>query len=64
MALKRSVTETMVRWRADPSRKALLVTGSKTTESGLPDYSCFYDINLLSEVMNEHYGAQPLPAAA
>ena len=39
-------------------------TGSKTTESGLPDYSCFYDINLLSQVMNEHYGAQALPAAA
>ena len=29
MALKRSVTETMVRWHADPSRKALLVTGAR-----------------------------------
>ena len=39
-------------------------TGSKTTESGSPDYSGFYEIDLLSQVMNEHYGAEALPAAA
>lgn len=39
-------------------------TGSKKTESGLPDYSGFYDLDLLSQVMNEHYGAQALPNAA
>ena len=38
--------------------------GSKRTESGLPDYSCFYDVDLLSEVMNEHYGAEARPSAA
>lgn len=39
-------------------------TGSKKTESGFLDYSGFYDIDLLSEVMNEHYGAEALPKAA
>jgi hypothetical protein len=39
-------------------------TGSKKTESGFPDYSGFYDIDLLSQVMNEHYGAKALPQAA
>ena len=45
-------------------------TNAKTLESGFPDYSCFYDVSLLSEVMNEHYGAagaesaEALPEAA
>ena len=39
-------------------------TGSKKTESGFPDYSGFYDLDLLSQVMNEHYGAQPPRAIA
>ena len=39
-------------------------TGSKTTESGFPDYSGFYDIDLLSEVMNEYYGEKTLAEAA
>ena len=39
-------------------------TGSKTTEEGYPDYSGFYDIDLLSKVMNEHFGAKALPEAA
>ena len=33
-------------------------TGSKTTEEGYPDYSGFYDIDLLSKVMNEHFDAK------
>ena len=39
-------------------------TGSKKTESGLPDYIGFYDIDLLSEVMNEYYGEESLAEAA
>ncbi|MBR3226800.1 MAG: hypothetical protein IKF78_15910 [Atopobiaceae bacterium] len=37
---------------------------SKKTESGFPDYSGFYDLDLLFQVMNEHYGTQVLPNAA
>ena len=39
-------------------------TGSKKTESGNPDYSGFYDIDLLSEVMNEYFGERTLAEAA
>ncbi|MDO4797966.1 MAG: S41 family peptidase [Coriobacteriales bacterium] len=39
-------------------------TGSKTTEEGYPDYSGFYDIDLLSQVMNEYYGEGSLAEAA
>lgn len=39
-------------------------TGAKTTESGFPDYSCFYDIDLLSEAMNEYYGKETIAKAA
>ena len=39
-------------------------TNAKTLESGFPDYSCFYDVDLLSQVMNERFGAQALPQAA
>ena len=39
-------------------------TGSKTTEEGYPDYSGFYDIDLLSKVMNEHFDAKALTEAA
>lgn len=30
----------------------------------ISDYHCFYEIELLSEVMNEYYGEVSLPAAA
>jgi hypothetical protein len=39
-------------------------TGSKKTESGNPDYSGFYDIDLLSEVMNEYFAESTLAEAA
>jgi hypothetical protein len=39
-------------------------TGSKKTESGHYDYSGFYDIDLLSEVMNEYFGERTLAEAA
>ena len=40
------------------------LTGAKKTEEGFLDYSSFYDIDLLSEVMNEYYGKQSLAEAA
>ena len=39
-------------------------TNAGQTESGFPDCSCFYDIDLLSQVMNERFGEQALPKAA
>lgn len=76
-AVEMSVTAEGVDWQLSSWLGRIVNAAGEEIDSGVPvdvdllerapstdEYSCFYDIDLLSEIMNEHYGETALPEAA
>ena len=72
-----SVTAEGVDWQLSSWLGRIVNAAGEEIDAGVPvdvdllerapstdEYSCFYDIDLLSEIMNEHYGETALPEAA